>query len=169
MRIVFFTHGADMMGANRCLLDLISGLLPYGVEPIVVVPASGALEKVLQQRSISVEVLPYYNWAFTQYISLSYWMSSIRQFQNKYQYLPSIIKKIDGLKPDMIYTNSSIVGIGAWLADALNLPHIWHVREFGKLDYNMIFWRGRSYFDRWANRFKFGDFYVSCNRQGFVN
>lgn len=152
MRIVFFTHGADMMGANRCLLDLISGLLPYGVEPIVVVPASGALEKVLKQRSISVEVLPYYNWAFTQYISLSYWMSSIRQFQNKYQYLPSIIKKIDGLKADMIYTNSSIVGIGAWLADALNLPHIWHVREFGKLDYNMIFWRGRSYFDRWANR-----------------
>jgi glycosyltransferase involved in cell wall biosynthesis len=117
-----------------------------------VVPAAGALQQVLQDRAIAVEVLPYYNWAFTQYISVSYWLSSIRQFQNKYQYLPQIIEKVAALDADIIYTNSSIVGIGAWVADQLKIPHVWHVREFGKLDYNMIFWRGRSYFDRWANR-----------------
>ncbi len=152
MRILFFTHGADMMGANRCLLDLLTGLIPLGVTPVVAVPASGELEVVLKERGIESVTLKYYNWAFTRFISLSYWISSIRQLQNKYQFLPAIVEQTKKLNIDMVYTNSSIVGIGAWLADELNLPHVWHVREFGENDYGMVFWRGRKYFDRWANK-----------------
>jgi glycosyltransferase involved in cell wall biosynthesis len=152
MRILFFTHGADMMGANRCLLDLLTGLIPLGVTPVVVVPASGELEAVLKDRGIECVVMKYYNWAFTRFISLSYWISSFRQFQNKYLFLPAIVQQTQKLNIDMVYTNSSIVGIGAWLADAINLPHVWHVREFGEKDYGMVFWRGRRYFDSWANK-----------------
>ncbi|MDC0230906.1 glycosyltransferase family 4 protein [Aureispira] len=152
MRILFFTHGADMMGANRCLLDLLTGLIPYGITPIVVVPGNGELEIELKKRSIKCIVFKYFNLAHTKYISVNYWFNSLRQFQNKYQYLPAIIDEVKNLDIDIVYTNSSTIGIGAWLAEALQLPHVWHIREFGEKDYGLVFWRGRNYFDYWANK-----------------
>jgi len=50
--------------------------------------------------------------------------------------------------PDLIHTNSSTTPFGALVAEVLNLPHVWHVREFGDLDYGLVHDLGSSVF-RW--------------------
>jgi len=47
-----------------------------------------------------------------------------------------ILRKIN---PDIIYTNTSVINIGALIAKKLKKPHIWHIREFGELDHNLEF------------------------------
>ncbi len=151
MKILFITHGADMMGANRCLLDLISGLEQNGVTPIVLLPEVGPLVKVLENQKVETIIEPYHNWAFTKYYKLSYWMQRIRASQNK-RALPYLCDVISQHNVDIIYTNSSQTGIGAFIAEKLALPHVWHIREFGEKDYDLSFYKGRAYFNKWANK-----------------
>jgi len=46
---------------------------------------------------------------------------------------------IDDWDIDLIYTNSSVIGLGRLAAIIKGLPHIWHIREFGDLDFNLSF------------------------------
>lgn len=151
MRILFVAHGADMMGANRCLLDLVTGLTQRGVDPILLVPGEGPMIAELQERGIKYLIAKYYNWSFTRYVSISYWLHPLRAWQNQ-QLLPSLCQLVEKEQIDLIYTNSSQTGIGAFIAEKLSLPHLWHIREFGEKDYNHSFWRGRAYFRKWANK-----------------
>ncbi len=140
-----------MMGANRCLLDLISGLQPNGVNPLVLLPEEGPLVKVLKEKKIEYLIETYHNWAFTKYYKLSYWMQGIRANQNK-KHLPHLCKVIYQHNIDIIYTNSSQTGIGAFIAEELKIQHVWHIREFGEKDYDLAFYKGRTYFNQWANK-----------------
>ncbi len=40
---------------------------------------------------------------------------------------------------DLIHTNSNRDGLGAMAAEKTGLPHIWHIREYGKEDYDTRF------------------------------
>ena len=53
------------------------------------------------------------------------------------------------VNPDIIHTNSSLLPIGAYLAEALNLPHVWHIRELGRLHFNFRFFPGLTEFYLW--------------------
>lgn len=151
MKLLCITHGADMMGANRCLLDLLEQLAPYQVQGTVLVPAAGKLTEELHKRNIPYIIAQYKLWAFTKYFRLGYWLNPLYQIQNK-KYVDKIAEIASPLGFDAIYSNSSIIGIGAQLAEQMSMPHIWHIREFGELDYDQHFYKGRKYFDHWANK-----------------
>ncbi|BDS13673.1 glycosyltransferase family 4 protein [Aureispira anguillae] len=151
MKVLYVTHGADMMGANKSLLDLIMGLQAYDVESVLLIPEDGELSEYLTKKGIPYIKAFYYNWAFTKYISKGYWLNNIRQKQNQ-THLKAIAEKVRDLNFDLIYSNSSIIGIGAQLADYLTIPHIWRIREFGEKDYGVSFWGGRQMFNKWANK-----------------
>lgn len=141
-----------MMGANRCLLDLILALKPYPYTPTVLIPYPGPIEQSLQERKISYHILPYYNWAWSRFYKKQYWFPQYFMTLNENKYIPHIVSWIKGNNFDCIYTNSSQTGIGAQCAELTNLPHIWHIREYGELDYQFIFYKGRKYFNTWANK-----------------
>jgi glycosyltransferase involved in cell wall biosynthesis len=150
MKILFITHGADMMGANRCLLDLMESLASHGVISTVLLPADGAFRNALDERGITSIISSFNRIAYTRYISKGYWVGSSMVKKNK-DLLVEIKSKLQGLSFDMIYSNTSIIDIGALLARELNLPHVWHIREFGEKDYDLSFVYGRKYFNSLAN------------------
>ena len=151
MTILFVTHGTEMMGANKSLFNLIAGLEKYAVEVIVLTPDEGRLVDMLQEKQKKVIISPYYRWAHTRFISKDYWLNALNQRKNA-QVLQSLISEVQPLQVDLIYTNTSIVGIGIQLAQALNIPHVWRIREFGEEDYNLAFFGGRRTFKHWANQ-----------------
>ena len=46
----------------------------------------------------------------------------------------SVIKEF---RPDIIHSNSSVFYLGYDLAKKFNIPHIWHIREYGDLDFGL--------------------------------
>jgi len=66
--------------------------------------------------------------------------------------LPSLLYKVKKWKPDVIYTNSSVTPIGILIAIFLRKPHIWHIREFGWLDYQLRYDFGEKFFKYWLNK-----------------
>src|SRR5450759_548884 len=57
-RVLFVHHSADMYGADKVLLSLVTGLDKAEFLPIVVVPMDGPLVAALISAGIEVHVIP---------------------------------------------------------------------------------------------------------------
>jgi len=136
VKVLFITHYSDMYGANKSFADLVLGLRDKGVEPIVLIPKKGFLNSFFEKENIKVKTLFFYPWVLW---SRKYYGIPFKILYNliKYPYLILFIKKN---KFDLIYSNSSVVQIGAVLSFLLKIPHIWHIREFGTNDYNITYY-----------------------------
>jgi len=154
MRVAFISHYQNLYGANRSLLSLIDGLDQYGVVSHVIVPKPGPITTALSIRGIPTLVAPISPWAGEQKLSaggnhkrfpaeLIYPMHrryrTIKRTFNNLRLLPLINRQIKSWDIDIVYTNSSIVPVGALAAQQRNKPHAWHLREFIDLHYGLSF------------------------------
>ena len=146
MKVVFVTHYSALYGANRSLLNLIDGFKKYNVEPFVICPSKGDMTIELEKRNIPFFVLSFKTWMGPTSI-ISRVKSPARLIINM-AILPVLIKQVKKWNADIIYTNSSVTPIGALIAIILKKPHIWHIREFGELDYQLQYDWGRRYFEK---------------------
>ena len=148
MRVAFITHYTNLYGANRSLLNLIDGLRKYDVSACVVSPGEGELVNVLQARGVPVAIMPIQRWmsdslssdcGLLQQVRQQIWWrhQTLRHLGENIRVLPTVVQRLRSWKIDAIHTNSSVIPIGALASRWLRLPHIWHLREFGDLDYGL--------------------------------
>ncbi|MCC6410306.1 MAG: glycosyltransferase, partial [Saprospiraceae bacterium] len=145
MRVVFITHYAALMGANRSLLHLVKGLQKWhGVVPLVLCPKEGPLTQALEDSKIPYAVLPYANWAYTIRSRSLYAFPWLWKTSNDLVF-PVVLEQVERFRPDLIHSNSQAVSLGWQLSEALGLPHIWHIREYGWKDYQLVFPLGNAF------------------------
>lgn len=148
MRVLYITNYGTMYGANHSLLNLMIDMRSrYNIEPFVLMPYGGDIEEVLKKNSIQYKVLKHYIWqyevkkkspVFTPFSHAKEKVLNQFLFERCY-------KAIKNQKIDIIHTNTSIEYLGAYLAKKMNVPHVWHCREYGKLDYNTAFMYSKKY------------------------
>lgn len=136
MKILFITHYSDLYGANRSMLNLIDGLKTHHVEAIVLCPTSGPLIEELKKRKVPALIVFYHSWVYHK--ELGFLKTPIK-ITADFLTLLRTKNKIKEINPDIIYSNSSIIGFGSFLSIYLKKPHVWHIREFAKLHYNLKF------------------------------
>jgi len=139
-----------MMGANRSLLALIEGLKNHDVKSVVLCPKKGDFTDALEAADIECLIAPFTNWVYTK-VSPNYYLFPLRIIQN-YAVLPSLAQGVAALNPDIIYTNSSVTAVGAYLAHRLDKKHVWHIREFVREHYKTNYIFGQKNFLKWMNR-----------------
>ncbi len=140
MKIALVTHYAKLYGANRSLLGLIDGLQAYGVKSHVVAPGEGPITEELSKRNV-----PFYTIPFKRWMSKNRWKAPARLGLNL-AVLPFIARQIRLWNVDLVHTNSSVTPVGALAAGVLSIPHTWHIREFGDLDYDLQHDMGKAIF-----------------------
>lgn len=112
--------------------------MTFGVKPLVIIPDKGDLTKVLKEKCIPYEICFYKPWVTREKNMFKNAASYACNLLAAY-YISMIAKKS---KIDLIHTNSSAVNVGALAAKISKIPHIWHIREFLKEDYNLEFKSG---------------------------
>jgi len=150
LRVTFITHYSDLYGANRSLLNLIDGLRGLGVEPSVICRVEGALSEELAKRDIPFRVFPFEWWLLPPQPKQA--LKGMVRFLNNVRLLPAMMRQVKQWQSEIIYSNSSETPIGALLAKSLGKPHVWHIREFGQLDYHLRHDFGEPFFRYWLNR-----------------
>jgi glycosyltransferase involved in cell wall biosynthesis len=147
MRVAFISHYSDLYGANRSLLELISGLRGLGVQPYVVVPQKGGMTDKMDEMQIEYTVLPFRNWMqvvpeeksvvrrVRQYLYVK--RQAVKRLFANLLVFPELVGQLRRWDVDLVYTNSSVVPIGWFAARYLKKPHVLHIREFGYDDYFM--------------------------------
>ena len=159
MKIVFFTHYSELYGANKSLINLIEGLISlYTIQPLVVIPKEGAISSVLKEKNIPYIVVKFYLWCEIKkkkslnpylFIKTVYFASKRIKMLNAFneQQICNLKNELGTFKPDWVYTNSSVFNFGFLFARKYDIKHIWHIREFGKKDYNLQFFNNKRVTD----------------------
>ncbi len=141
MKILFVTYCRAMLGANRSLVQLMSDLRErYDVEPYVLMPSveDGSLHKELERLDIPYFIRPIKAWVVAEDAKFRR-LRGIKACIENRRYIKDLIDKITDKNFDMIYSNNSTIQVGADLANKMKLPHIWHIREYGRTDYHIVF------------------------------
>ena len=134
MNILYILHYHELNGSIRSTLDLAKGLETYNIRPFFIVPRLGMVTECLSSESISFQVLPVPFWMEKKSISLR---AKIKRTQEILQSTKRIRNLIEEWHIDLVYTNTSVTPIGRLAARRASIPHFWHIREFGDLDFSL--------------------------------
>jgi len=135
MKVCFISHSAAKGGAERSLLELVDVLREKGIEGYVVLPVHGPLVEELTKRGIAFCILPYKWWMGKDSPT---WKRVGRILLNLVTIIPLVLR-IKRWECDVVYTNTVTVCVGAFAARFLEIPHLWHIHEFGYEDHGLLF------------------------------
>lgn len=162
LRVLFVTHTEVMAGANTSMLRLMLELREnFGVEPVVLmpkVPATYAKRNLF--KSCQINQIECYSYRF-------YWFKGRRQNWKSYLkclsnllWYPYILWKMRGKQFDIIHSNGSVFSLGALISRVKQTSHVWHLREFGDLDFGLYSLLGRGY-EKWL--YGHGDMFIAIS------
>lgn len=124
--ILFISHSSALYGAERSLLDLLRGLDRSAFYPIVALPDEGPLKKDIEEIGVETWITGHQKWIGGRHVWFARWY---RLLLNGAAFL-GMRARLRRTSVDLIYTNTSATPIGGSLARSLNIPHLWHIREF---------------------------------------
>lgn len=138
MNIVFYSHTGYLgNGGAESLLAIVS-LLNEKYNCLVVTPNKGSLNVTLDKKGIPNMILPFtwssdYNNSFNNRKTFAKMKLISKWLKNYFLNIIESYKHVKILKTkeiDFIYGNTSVFNIGSKVAERLNVPHVWHLREF---------------------------------------
>lgn len=156
MKIVYFlNYTLPLGGATKSFLILLEGMREKGISPIVVVPNKNGIYETLKQKGINIICVPFrdaiYPW--TRNIrDLFFFVPRLlgRIWLNR-KALKELQKRLENEKIDIIHSNVSVIDIGYKLSQRLQIPHIYHIREFGDLDFAIHYYPSKRHFQKMLN------------------
>ncbi len=141
LSVLFFSHSSALSGAERSLLDLVSGISRRGAMCTAVLPSRGPLSQELINAgcavftpSSKINLTDGWWWAALAPTPLKSELSATRHIVESI-----ILPQIASLAPDVIFSQTIVSPWGILCAEALNRPHALAVREYGELDHQLTF------------------------------
>lgn len=152
-KILFIANEIQVGGASNSLFQLACSI-KKNYTPIILVNKKGPLTKRFEQENIKYIVLKYKPYAtgegssnlkkIIKKILLPYLKISHSVLNNLA--LKKINKLINMDEISLIHTNVNRDDFGILLSKKYNIPHIMHLREFGDIDYKLLYLR-KDYID----------------------
>ena len=157
MRIAFIFHDASIYGAPKSLLDLIDGLekLNADITCFAILPHEGPLLQEIKRRKIPYQVVSYRRWVHKIQepwrISARKVIHSLRDNRlfragMSLRAAFQIQKHLKHWNVDIVYTNTSVIVVGALASYLAKKKHVWHIREFQEIDQGLTLDWGKKVF-----------------------
>lgn len=146
IKVLFVTHYRELYGANNSLLQLILELRSKGIVPTVLLPdyeIQPGNDLGIELDKLGIARIE----AKIRFDKHRDWKKTVISYIRTLLYRKNAAKAVQGIDFDLIHSNSSTISVGAYLARKLRKPHVWHLREFGDLDYGM-----RTPFGKWYQK-----------------
>lgn len=139
MKVLLASTGADISsGAARCLIELAAKLIENNIEVLVTIPKHGNIEKELLEKKIPYKyVHEYHSWYTSEKHKKNPFF--IKKILN-YKCFLAFRKIIREERIDIVHENALTAYVAAWAAESLNVPVIWHIREFMEEDLKIRFY-----------------------------
>lgn len=149
-KVLFVFHSANYYsGATRSMTDIVIQLhKKKEINALVLIPEKdGSAKELLESNGIKVIFLPFKS--LMQDERAPIWRRTLKfpVYCVRYLKQKSLVRRRLELFSDIdvVYSNTSTILLGAMIAEKLNVPHIWHFREFRHEDHKIHFFLG----ERW--------------------
>jgi glycosyltransferase involved in cell wall biosynthesis len=134
-KIVWVAHESNKSGANLFLLEYVELLSKVGYNQLVIIPHRGNMQMELDKLGVASKVIHYYSWVRPVDRSLSITLILKRNGRNLIAFL-NFVKLFFEFKPNVVFTNTSVINIGAIAAMFYKAKHLWYIHEMGEEDFN---------------------------------
>ncbi len=134
-KIIWVAHESNKSGANLCLLEFVEVLAKLGYDQKVVLPHSGNMEVELTNMGVESKIIHFYSWVRPTDKRLSLRMLFRRNARNLIAVLNFIWLFLKN-KPDIVFTNTSVINIAAIATVFTKSKHLWYIHEMGEEDFN---------------------------------
>lgn len=136
MRIVYICSTSTMYGDNIALLKLIPHLKNLGVDPLFILPNKrrGEFEMALKKLNLPYKSYNVYSFNYWRKGLIGIVKTIIKHILPPQKDYRKMLLDIKSFNPDLIHTNCSACNIGYQISKALQIEHIWHIREYADLD-----------------------------------
>ena len=142
MKVLYIFHETgEHNGAWKSAHNLLLKLRRSGIDLLILTPDKHEITNILKEEKFNVKSIKvvWYN------------RRAINHLSYKIERIPYEIRRIilgkiwmfkagrivKSFSPDIIHSNSSVFFLGYDLAKKYNIPHVWHIREYGKEDFNL--------------------------------
>ncbi|RZL61824.1 MAG: glycosyltransferase [Pedobacter sp.] len=153
IKVLYIVHiSSKYTGANISMLNMLCGLRTKGIIPIVLLPPleDMSLKEELTKLGIESHIMQYYMPIYPNYRTIrnkiSFFPKLARAKWFNYWAKNRIIRFSRKKKIELIHTNIGPMLVGFEAAKALRIPHVWHLREFQDLDFNLKTWYTKEQF-----------------------
>lgn len=143
--VLFLSHERKMGGANCSLYELAVSLKNQGHDVHVAVLFHGCpIDKKLKAAGIPT-VSAFYGW-WQRPDKWPFFLVWAFKLLHAFQIFPKmkLMKYIKNNHIEILHTNSSTLDIGCQIKQKMGIKHIYHFREFGKEDFDLIYMYGRE-------------------------
>lgn len=137
--ILFISPHIGRFGAEKSLVTLLEKLKASGENVKLIIPQRGYICELLDDIGVDYVILKFYCWTnIGQGRRLNFGIGKF--IYNLFQSfrLVNLLKK-QNFFPDIVHSNVITSDFGFHLSKRFRAIHIWHIREFGKIDFNMDF------------------------------
>lgn len=156
MKVLYILHSTIMGGATLSFINLVKGLLDYGVSPVVVAPLMEepfrsimkTMGVTLYEVPVKVSIYPFKEGQFRMMNTICYSKKVaclLRDKRHSYKQLSNIIQKE---RPDIVHTNTGVVQEGFFAAKNNHIPHVWHLREYQDKDFGWFVFPSKGFLRR---------------------
>lgn len=154
MTILYILISTDPFGgATKSFLVLLQGVLKAGVKAIVVVPDENGITSTLRHMGAEVIIIPSKGCTWT----------GAKTFKQTILYIPRQLGRLwvdhnackrlyATLKQrhiDIVHSNNTITALGRYIATKRNIPHIYHIREYGDKDFGLRYFPSNTAFHKY--------------------
>ena len=153
MTVLYVLISTDpLAGSTKSFMILLNGVIQAGVKAVVVVPDTDGIYATLKQTG--AEVIVQYEkgctWAWARNLkqTLLYFPRQIGRMVINSIARRSLEKKLKGIEIDLVHSNISVASLGSHIAERRNLPHLYHIREYGDKDFGLRYFPSNASFHR---------------------
>ncbi len=166
MKVLYILHtSAPNDGSSKAFLSLLNCLAKQDISPLVICPTPNGIYNKLVERKIPVIALRYnyrpavYPWSDTIQEKCLFIPRLFGRWMVNTCAILQLLRIAKQFKPDVIHTNSSVCSIGYHVSRLLRIKHVWHIREYGALDFHYYYYPWRNWQLR---RYQKRDSYTLC-------
>lgn len=124
-RVLYLHAGAEMYGADKILLQLLTNLDKNQFEPLVLLPNDGPLVGKIQEIGVHVQILEY-PILRRKFFTLTGIIKYIFSYLKYSVYLAKFVKKN---KVKLVHVNTTAVLEGVFIRVFNRIPIVWHIHE----------------------------------------
>lgn len=168
MNIAYILSSSKALGgASKAFKTMLVGLMQKGVCPVVVLPEDGPMSEWCQEKQIpylitTFRFATYPNWKTFKDWLLFFPRLLARQWVNE-RSVRFLARELKACNIELIHTNVGVVDIGYRAAFRLGIPHIYHIREYADLDFNLHYFPSKR---RFRSQLSLPSVYSICITRG---
>lgn len=159
MKIAYILHNKTIDGSFISWMNLAQSLSQKGCEIVVICPPELENNPFFTNFIKAYHINVYYAFIYLSFVGRRttknnwiWYKKHVGALKNKFQSLIQIIGILKKEQPSIVHTNVGIIHEGYFAATIMNIPHVWHLREYQDLDWGYWIYPTKKLFCRLLRR-----------------